>query len=138
MRLLISRSGAMKRRPLHRAQRTPGHASARFSLSTFCTTKPCTRHELRDTTCSSQQYDWCICQSRSPHSFVQLRPCLTQLQNRHKSRLHRQWSTAECGRLFSTSFAREDAVRQMCGEHVNHVTSSREAGIRPAHLGRQV
>ena len=35
-------------------------------------------------------------------------------------------------------FAREDTVRQICGEHVNHVTSSNEAGIRPAHLERQV
>ena len=29
-------------------------------------------------------------------------------------------------------------MRQMCGEHVNHVTSSSEAGIRPAHLPHPV
>ena len=105
--------------------------------------KPCPSRELRDTTCASQQHDSHICQSRSPHSFVHLRHCFAQLETDQPT------SDTSCGCIGNGRKQNDDAssqpclrgrdtVRQMCGEHVNLVTSSSEAGIRPAHLRRPV
>ena len=66
-----------KQRLLHRAQRTRLHTF--ISVDTLHD-KPCTRHEQRDTTCASQQWDWRARQSRSPHSFVQLKHRIHQLE----------------------------------------------------------